>query len=128
MHSKCSGMRNNKGVILFIVIGMVVLVSLLAVVVLKTMQSNSRHTLHRLSRIKAYYAVYAGMLYAFDQIRSGVTTNFSLCPAAGPGCVVDADISYRVNVTIGGNITTPGPFINSRRIDVWTDYDYNQTF
>jgi hypothetical protein len=105
-------------VILFIVIGMVILVSLLAVVVLKTMQSNSRHTLHRLSRIKAYYAVYSGMLYAFDQIRGGVTTSFSLN---------DADIPYVVGCTIGGNITA-GDFINTRRIDVWANYDYNQTF
>lgn len=65
---------NKKGVVLFIVIGVVMVVAWLSIITLRIISSQSRLTHHQLSRIRAYYADKAGMNLAFDKLRSGVWT------------------------------------------------------
>ncbi len=92
---------NKKGMILFIVLGVVLVVGILAIVVLRLISSHARLTHHQVTRIQAQYAAKAGMLYALDKLRrdddacwasSGTYTRY-LCrgTAAGVctgGCVV----------------------------------------
>jgi Tfp pilus assembly protein PilX len=68
---------NKKGVVLFIVIGVVMVVAWLSIVTLRIISSQSRLTHHQLSRIRAYYADKAGMNLAFDQLRTGAWTQHS---------------------------------------------------
>ena len=63
--------RNKKGVILFIVLGVIIVSTLLAAVILKTISNQSRLTHHQVSRIQAQYAAKAGVLLALDKLRIG---------------------------------------------------------
>ncbi len=60
---------NKKGVILFIVIGVIMVVAMLSIVILRIISNQSRLTHHQLSRIQAQYAAKAGVLYALDKLR-----------------------------------------------------------
>jgi len=62
---------NNKGIALFIVIGIIMLVVVLAAVVLRVTATQSRLTHHQIERIRAYYADKAGMNLAFYKLRTG---------------------------------------------------------
>lgn len=65
---------NRRGVILFVVLGVIIVVVTLATVVLRIISSQSRLTHHQVSRIQAQYAAKAGMVLAFDKLRRGVWT------------------------------------------------------
>ena len=89
----------KKGVILFIVLGVVMVVSLLATVMLRVISNQSRLTHHQVSRIQALYAAKAGMVYALEQLRVGTWT-FSptnMCASPG-GCSVPNDASFPASV------------------------------
>lgn len=60
---------NKRGVILFIVIGVIMVVAMLSIVILRIISNQSRLTHHQLSRIQAQYAAKAGVLYALDKLR-----------------------------------------------------------
>lgn len=60
---------NKKGVILFIVIGVIMVVAMLSIVILRIISNQSRLTHHQLSRIQGQYAAKAGVLYALDKLR-----------------------------------------------------------
>lgn len=62
-------MRNNKGIVLFIVLGTILVIIILANVVIGLITSQSRITHHQVSRIQAYYAAQAGLNYAREMIR-----------------------------------------------------------
>lgn len=75
---------NKKGVILFIVIGIIMVVSVLATVMLRIISSQSRLTHHQVSRIQAQYAAKAGVLYALDKLRRGDDLSWSATIPAVP--------------------------------------------
>ena len=60
---------NRKGVLLFIVLGVIIVVTILSTVILRIMLSQSRLTHHQLSRIQSQYAARAGINYALDKLR-----------------------------------------------------------
>ncbi len=104
MFDKYDRIRDNKGVVLFIVIANVFIVVLLASIILIIMKNNSRLSQHKINRIKAYYGAYAAMAYAFDRLGTSAWTtgDYAICPAAGAGCtVIESDIPYRVDINIG---------------------------
>lgn len=75
--------RNNKGAILFIVIGIILVVGALSTVILGIVSNHSRLIHHQVSRIQALYAAKAGMVWALEMLRTGVKSY--------PGdCTVDA--------------------------------------
>jgi len=53
------------------VLGMLLVVMVLANVVIRMMLSQSRLTRHQVGRIQAYYATWAGINYAIEQLRLG---------------------------------------------------------
>ena len=61
--------RDKKGMILFIVIGIFLVVGILSTVTLRVVTSHSRLTHHQVSRIQALYAAKAGVIYALDKLR-----------------------------------------------------------
>jgi Tfp pilus assembly protein PilX len=61
--------RSKKGVILFIVVGVIMVVAILATVMLRVIANQSRLTHHQISRIQAQYAARAGVIYALDKLR-----------------------------------------------------------
>ena len=61
--------RDIKGVILFIVIGVIMVVIILSTVILRVIANQSRLTHHQVSRIQAQYAAKAGVIYALDMLR-----------------------------------------------------------
>ncbi|MFA6358141.1 MAG: hypothetical protein WCY09_05695 [Candidatus Omnitrophota bacterium] len=81
---------NKKGMILFIVVAVIIVVSTLAMVILRTVSNQARLSHHQVSRIQAQYAARAGMIYAFEQLRTG-TWKFSpnSCPDSAGCAVVD---------------------------------------
>ncbi len=62
---------NKRGVILFIVIGIIIVVVALATVILRIISNQARLTHHQVSRIQALYAAKAGMVLAFEKLRTG---------------------------------------------------------
>jgi len=61
--------RGRKGIALFIVLGIIMLVTVLATVILRIMSNQARLTHHQVSRIQAQYAAKAGVIYALDKLR-----------------------------------------------------------
>jgi len=59
---------NKKGTILFIVIGIIMVVSVLAAAMLRLISDQSRLTHHQVSRIQAQYAARAAIIYAYDKL------------------------------------------------------------
>ncbi|MDD5116479.1 MAG: hypothetical protein PHW98_05385 [Candidatus Omnitrophica bacterium] len=70
---------SRKGVILFIVIAVIMLVATLSTVILRIMLTQTRLTHHQVSRIQAQYAARAGVNYALDMLR----TNNANWPSTG---------------------------------------------
>jgi hypothetical protein len=83
---------SKKGLILFIVIGIILVVGILAIVVLRIIGSHARLTHHQVSRIQAQYAAKAGLVYALEKLRIGKPDGWTYsptndCPSPN-GCVV----------------------------------------
>jgi Tfp pilus assembly protein PilX len=113
---------NKRGVVLFIVLGTLLVVTSLATVILSLILSHARLTYHQTSRVQAYYAALAGMNLARENLRTGTwaTGSYTLCKS---GCTVnDSDIPYSVAI----NIAAPGTSIDGvgRRITITTTYTY----
>ena len=82
---------NKKGVVLFIVIGVIIIVTALATVILRVISSQSRLTHHQVGRIQGLYTGKAGMIYALEQLRLGAwkfspnsCPNPAGCPVSDP--------------------------------------------
>lgn len=93
--------HDKKGVILFIVIGIIMVVVILCTVILRVIANQSRLTHHQVSRIQAQYAAKAGMVYALEMLRTG-TWNYSVSPAVNscpnPGGCLVADANFPSSV------------------------------
>ncbi|MCX5699037.1 MAG: hypothetical protein NTX01_05025 [Candidatus Omnitrophica bacterium] len=142
--------RDKRGIILFIVIGVIMVVVILATVVLRIISNQSRLTHHQVSRIQAQYAAKAGVLYALDKMRrnddaacwpstgsytgcmsSSPATCFASMPAVLPACVViepalaatdpyHSPVSY-VAITVDAIGTGPS---NTRKVSATANYTY----
>jgi len=60
--------RNRKGMILFIVIGVIIVVVVLSTAILRIIANQLRLTHHQVSRIQAQYAAKAGLIYALEML------------------------------------------------------------
>ena len=125
---------NRKGVILFIVLGVIIVVATLSTVILRIILSQTRLTHHQVSRIQAQYAAKAGVNYALEMLR----TNDADWPATGEYTRVmrrsgsaspDFDESNlpasidRVEITVYDPSTNPGPS-GTRKISAKAVYTY----
>lgn len=90
--------KNNKGIVLVIVLATILVSVLLATAVMHLITNQSRLTHHQLSRIQAYYAGKAAITYAQEKLRIGgppavggwvAGTN---CTAAAP-CVAASPVT-----------------------------------
>jgi Tfp pilus assembly protein PilX len=109
----------EKGVILFIVLGTILIVALLANVLLNIVSSHSRLSFHQADRIQAYYAAQAGMNLALYNLRKGTWVPDATggvdryacingCDVGTPvppnplnyAIINDAAIKYKVQITI----------------------------
>ena len=124
--------NNKKGVILFIVLGMLLVLTLLASVVLRFTASHYRLTRHEISRIQAYYAAQAGINYAVEMLRVG-SWSVSSCPS--PGCDLPNDSNFPDSVVQPVKIIiipagSPGcnpPGGSTACVSVTTIYTYSPT-
>ncbi len=132
--------RSRKGVALFIVLGIIMLVMILTIVILRIMFSQSRLTHHQVSRIKAYYAGKSMMNYAFEMLRTGAWipnpsggANKYACHSSDETCIdsvtnnypilpYDSAIGYKVQVTIYPQNTALNNTVT--RLDIKTEYTY----
>ena len=131
----------ERGVILLIVLGTVLIVIILSGVMLKTVSNQSRLTHHQVSRIKAYYAIKGIMNYAQDMLRKGtwapdpVTNNRYACLGDCSGLGVsapdypipaDSDIPYNILVTIYPLNRADNASLNGKvtQLNIKTDYTY----
>jgi Tfp pilus assembly protein PilX len=64
---------NKKGVALYFVLAVLLVVVLLANIVLNFVSSQRRLTIHQVKRVQAYYAAQAGVNYALEQLRLNST-------------------------------------------------------
>ena len=129
--------RNNTGVILFVVIGVILVVGVLANVLLRIISNQSRLTHHQVSRIQAQYAAKAGVVYALDKLRRnddaswpavGTITKRMCRQIIGPNClsadiIEDALPSSIQYVDI--YVDNPGSGVsNTRKVSATANYLY----
>ena len=89
---------NKRGVILFVVLGVILVVVILANVILTIISNQARLTHHQVSRVQAQYVAKAGMVYALEMLRTNLWaySPVNSCPDPG-GCVVtDPDFSSAI--------------------------------
>jgi Tfp pilus assembly protein PilX len=124
---------SKKGMVLFIVIGVIMVSALLAIAVLRIIASNSRITHHTVSRIQAEYAAKAGVMYALDALRR-YDAVAEACWASGgmimrkatPGsCVIVepslSDFISKVDIVVAGLGSGPS---GTRKITAKATYTY----
>jgi|GEM_PF-859879 len=70
---KAERAMNRRGVALYLVLSILLVVVILANVVLSLINSQSKLTHHQVRRIQAYYAAQAGVNYALENLRLNVT-------------------------------------------------------
>jgi Tfp pilus assembly protein PilX len=123
---------NKKGVILFIVIGVIMVVAMLSIVILRTISNQSRLTHHQLSRIQAQYAAKAGVLYALDKLRRNDDASWTV---SGPHTMCrssSCDINesslptsiQQVDINVY-NPETTGPLAGTRKVTAKATYTYS---
>lgn len=131
---------NKKGVALFFVLAILLVVAILANIILNFISSQSSFTNHQVKRIQAYYAAQSGVNYAREQLRLNnaawsTTTapadfrTFKICggaySAAYPSSCIGENITENsfpsaisyVGITIG-----PLNATNSRTINATVNY------
>lgn len=121
--------KRNKGVALFLVLGVVLMVVLLTNIFLGIILSHSRLSHHQISRIQAYYAAWAGVNYAREMLRTGTWKVNTDCLASSPCFLKDDDFpSVITNKDVGIILRKPGdpgcnnPPGGSACISVTADY------
>jgi len=88
----------EKGIALFMALGLLMIVVVFANVILTIMLNQSRVTGHQVGRIQAYYAGMGGMNLALDNLRSGTWTfdPVNSCPEPVVGsradCIIDETV------------------------------------
>jgi hypothetical protein len=90
----------NKGIVLFMVLSMILIVVALANIVILLVSSQYRLTHHQSSRIQAYYAAQAGMVLALENLRTGFWKVGLDCAS---GCPHDFDTGDFYPASILGN-------------------------
>jgi Tfp pilus assembly protein PilX len=116
----------RRGIALYMVVCMLIVVLALAFVVANLLSSHFRFTHHEVQRIRAYYAAMAGLVVSYDQLRRGDwptnagSTHSLFC--TGTCEFPDAAIPFTVDITVGA----PGTSIDGtgQRIDAAVDYTY----
>jgi len=81
----------KNGVVLFIVLGVIIVVTALSTVILRILLNQLRLTHHQVSRIQAHYAAKAGVVYALEKIRIGDWSAGSTCTESSP-CTIDPSL------------------------------------
>jgi len=124
--------RSKKGIALFIVLGIIMVVVVLSMVILRVTSSQSRLTNHQIERVRAYYAGKAGMNLAFYNLNKGTWSP----PASGiryycingavdlvtcTATVNDAVIPYHVQIAVYPQYTGLNQTI---KLEVKTSYTY----
>lgn len=94
--------KNNKGIVLVIVLATILVSVLLATAVMNLITNQSRLTHHQLSRIQAYYASKAAVTYAQEMLRIGLAAGGWAVPAAG----TSTTYSTSTGTNFGFNLAT----------------------
>jgi len=109
-------MKDKKAAALLIVLGIILVVTVLVNVVLQIMLNQSKLSQHQVARIQAYYAANAGIVYAFEKLRT--SADGKVCPepvcdyqfATGdffPASIKDRKVSIEVKASGVGGCSAP---------------------
>jgi Tfp pilus assembly protein PilX len=99
---------NNKGIALYLVLAVLLIVIIFANIVLNVVSSQSRLTFHKVRRIQAYYAAQAGINAALEGLKANdtawvpnpvtVARTVRICQTAQAGCNFnDTDLPSSIN-------------------------------
>ena len=125
--------RDRRGMLVFMVIGIIMVVVIFSMIALRIVANHSRLNYHQVSRIQALYAAKAGVIYALDKLRKN---DDSLWPACGnyqktmcrSGCNINeyslpTAIQYAV-ISVGD----PGSGVSGiRKVSCEAIYSYNES-
>jgi hypothetical protein len=126
-------LNNKKGVLLFIVVGIIIVVATLSTVILRITLNQARLTHHQVSRIQSQYAAKAGVNYALEKLRrnddvfwpaTGEYTRIMRRSGASAPDFNEPDLPASIdNVEI--TVYTPGSGISgTRKISAKASYTY----
>lgn len=103
----------EKGVVLFIVLGVILITATLSAVILSLVVSHYRLTHHQSSRIQSYYASMAGVNYALEQLRTGAWIAGINCTVNSPCILPFAADDFKPASIVGNSVSIvirqPGP-------------------
>ncbi|MCX5701825.1 MAG: hypothetical protein NTW64_02450 [Candidatus Omnitrophica bacterium] len=104
--------QNQKGVMLFIVLGMLLIVAIIIGGILGFISSSLRKTYHQVRRIRGYYAALAGINCTIYKIRKGewaAAGSYKICSrwqngatqTPWPDCnFTDYDLPFNVSISV----------------------------
>lgn len=123
--------RDERGVVLFIVMGIILLVMILSTLILGIVTNHARLTHHQVSRIQAQYAAKAGVIYALDKLRRnddpacwpaiGTYTNIMRRSGVGACIVIEPALP---NPILQIDITVNAPVSGTRKVSATAIYTY----
>jgi Tfp pilus assembly protein PilX len=104
-------MTKNRGIALFIVLGMFFIIILLGNVAIGIISTQARITHHGVSRIQALYAAQAASNLAYERLRAGnwpvpapnASQTYFLCRSAGASCDI-VDPALPLSIANNGRI------------------------
>ena len=125
---------DKRGIILFIVIGIIMVVVILSTIILKVITSHSRLTHHQVSRIQAQYAAKAGVIYALDKLRrnddatcwssSGSYTRIMRSSGAAACVVIEPALPKSIS-QVDITVSAPGSGVSgTRKVSAIATYTY----
>lgn len=71
-------MKKRRGVILVIVVGILVVIVILSLAAIYLMTQEAYINEYKIRRMKAFYAAYAGIVHALEQLRKGEPLDSSI--------------------------------------------------
>jgi len=98
---------NKKGVALYFVLAILLIVVILANIVLNFVSSQQRLNTHQVKRVQAYYAAQAGVNYALEQLRLNNTPYNAIAGGTFRICGKVYNDSYSSVCSGIGNLTEP---------------------
>lgn len=116
--------RHKRGILLFIVLGMLFITLILMTIILNIIPTQSRITLHQIRRIQAYYAAMAGVNYAIDKLRrnddpvcwsTAGSYTWSLCSSGCSNACDINDSAFPDFLQVAITVDNPNTGINNTR-------------
>ncbi|MDD4909977.1 MAG: hypothetical protein PHR44_04770 [Candidatus Omnitrophica bacterium] len=107
--------KNNNGVVLVTVLGIIIIVSILAATALSIMSNQARLGIYQSNKIKAYHIGMSALHWAHNQRRLGNPADYTKSVTLPDGSALPPGMELEIEDDAGGNVS-------SRKIVITVSY------